>query len=113
MVVFKHKVKGGHLSMPEYNVKFECADNTAMMFDGQEILHGVTPIKKESEHSRRYSIVYYSLQQIWNCLPLDEELARMRNKKYEVARNRYTDIQRMKAMDEELADDMGVVLSEH
>jgi hypothetical protein len=113
MVVFKHKIKGGYLAMPEYGVMFECADNTAMMFDGQEILHGVTPIKKESEQSRRYSIVYYSLQQIWNCLPLDEEIARLRNKKYEVANKRLSDVQKLKALDEELADDMGVVLSEH
>lgn len=113
MVVFKHKVKGGYLSMPEYNIGFECAHNTAMMFDGQESLHGVTPIKRESEMSRRYSIVYYSLRQIWNCLPLDEEIARLRNRKYEVANNRLSDIERIKAMDEELADEMGVTLSEH
>lgn len=99
--------------MPEYNIGFECAHNTAMMFDGQESLHGVTPIKRESEMSRRYSIVYYSLRQIWNCLPLDEEIARLRNRKYEVANNRLSDIERIKAMDKELADDMGVTLSEH
>lgn len=118
MVVFKHKVKGGYLSMPEYGVAFECAHNTAMMFDGQEILHGVTPIKKESESSRRYSIVYYSLQQIWNCLPLDEEIARIRQRKYEVAQNKLTDVQRIKAMDEEIVESLAGpeaahVLSEH
>lgn len=113
MVVFKHKVKGGHLAMPEYDIGFECAHNTAMMFDGQEILHGVTAIKRESEMSKRYSIVYYSLQQIWNCLPIGEEIQRLRDRKYEVANNRLTDIQRVKALDEELADDMGAVLSEH
>jgi hypothetical protein len=110
MVVFKHKVSGGHLAMPEYGVAFECAHNTAMMFDGQEILHGVTPIKKEGESSLRYSIVYYSLQQIWNCLPLTEEIARLRNKKYQVAQSRLSDIQKRKAMDAELADDMGAEL---
>lgn len=113
MVVFKHKVNGGYLSMPEYGIGFECANNTAMMFDGQETLHGVTPIQKLSEHSRRYSIVYYSLRQIWNCLPLDEEIARLRNEKYKVAKNRLSDIEKVKAMDEELADEMGAVLSEH
>jgi hypothetical protein len=113
MVVFKHKVSGGHLAMPEYGVAFECAHNTAMMFDGQEILHGVTPIKKEGESSLRYSIVYYSLQQIWNCLPLTEEIARLRNKKYQVAQSRLSDIQKRKAMDAELADDMGATLAEH
>jgi hypothetical protein len=113
MVVFKHKVHGGHLAMPEYQVAFECAHNTVMMFDGQETLHGVTPIIKESETSRRYSIVYYSLQQIWNCLPIDEEIARFRNRKYEVAQSRLSDIQKRKAMDEALTDDLGANLAEH
>ena len=106
MAVFKYKIKGGHLAMPQYNIAFECADNTAMMFDGQEILHGVTPIKRESESSRRYSIVYYSLRQIWNCLPLDEEVARVRQRKYKVAQNRLTDKDRLKALDEELVGDL-------
>lgn len=105
MVVFKHKVKGGYLSMPEYNVAFECAHNSAMMFDGQEILHGVTPIRRESEMARRYSIVYYSLRQIWNCLPLDEEIARLRQRKYDVANNRLSDLQKLKNLESELDED--------
>jgi hypothetical protein len=51
------------------------------MFDGQSVLHGVTPITKTNPDAVRYSIVYYSLQQIWNCLPLSEEVARIRNLK--------------------------------
>ena len=51
------------------------------MFDGQGIMHGVTPITYESPLSYRYSIVYYSLKQMWKCLTIDEELVRIRNKK--------------------------------
>lgn len=82
MVVFKGDgVEGGYLSIPEYGIGFELGNNSLFMFDGQGILHGVTPIKKTSPTSYRYSIVYYSMQQIWNCLTLTEEIARIKNLK--------------------------------
>jgi len=79
MVVFKNGIQGGYLACPEYNVGFEVADNTVILFDGQNILHGVTKITQAHPKGYRYSIVYYTLQQIWNCLPMSEELARVRN----------------------------------
>lgn len=88
MAVFKIDVEGGHLSLPEYNIGFKLRHNSVFMFDGQSILHGVTPIKRLSTKAARYSIVYYSLQQMWNCLPLTEELARIRNLKTQRERNR-------------------------
>lgn len=88
MVVFKRGTRGGYLAMPEYGVGVSLPHNSVFMFDGQSVLHGVTPITKTSEHDTRYSIVYYSLQQIWNCLPLSEEIARIRNKKTERERKR-------------------------
>ena len=88
MAVFKRGTKGGFLSMPEYGVGVSLPHNSVFMFDGQSVLHGVTPITKESPTDTRYSIVYYSLQQIWNCLPLSEEIARIRNKKTERERKR-------------------------
>lgn len=81
MVVFKNGVGGGYLSCPEYNIGFEVADNTVILFDGQNILHGVTPIKNKHPKGYRYSVVYYTLQQIWNCEPLDQEMARIRKVK--------------------------------
>lgn len=77
MIVFKKNMKGGYLACPEFDIAFECADNTAVLFDGQKILHGVTPLNKK-ESSYRYSVVYYSLKQMWNCLPLSEEVLRAR-----------------------------------
>lgn len=88
MVVFKRGTRGGFLSMPEYGVGVSLPHNSVFMFDGQSVLHGVTPITKDSPTDTRYSIVYYSLQQIWNCLPLSEEIARIRNKKTERERKR-------------------------
>lgn len=83
MLVFKHHVGGGYLSVPEYDMAFALRDNSLFMFDGQNILHGVTPIRKKREDAFRYSIVYYSLRQMWNCLPVDDEIIRIRNKRVE------------------------------
>ena len=81
MVVFKGGVSGGFLSLPEYRAGVELKDNSLFMFDGQSILHGVTPIKKHNPNSYRYSIVYYSLRQMWKCLTIDEEVIRIRQRK--------------------------------
>lgn len=90
MLVFKGGVSGGYLSVPEYNMGFKLRHNSLLMFDGQGLLHGVTPIRKLSSDAYRYSIVYYSLRQMWNCLPLDDELLRIRKLKTERERNRGT-----------------------
>ena len=81
MVVFKGGVSGGFISLPEYRAGVELRDNSLFMFDGQSILHGVTPIKKHNPNSYRYSIVYYSLRQMWKCLTIDEEVIRIRQRK--------------------------------
>lgn len=49
MVVFKKGIEGGFLSLPEYGVGIELKHNSLLMFDGQSILHGVTPITKVSK----------------------------------------------------------------
>jgi len=79
MIVLKSGIKNGHLVMPEYNVKVKVDDETVFFFDGQSILHGVTPIIKTNPWGRRFSIVYYSLRGMWKCLPIDQEIARIRN----------------------------------
>lgn len=88
MIVLKHKIAGGHLAMPEYDVACEVAGNSIFYFDGQSILHGVTPIQKLQEDSRRFSIVYYSLRAMWDCRPLREEIARARNRREQVEQRR-------------------------
>lgn len=88
MIVLKHKIAGGYLAMPEYDILVEVSNHSVFYFDGQGILHGVTPIKKLAPDSRRFSIVYYSLQQMWNCQPLREEIARARMRREAVERKR-------------------------
>jgi len=88
MVVFKKDVAGGYLVIPELDIALEVADNTLTVFNGQEILHGVSTIEYENEHAYRYSAVYYSLEQMWKCEPLDDEIARIRKLKTERERKR-------------------------
>jgi hypothetical protein len=88
MVVFKKDVAGGYLVIPEFDIALEVADNTLSIFNGQEIMHGVSTIEYENEHAYRYSIVYYSLEQMWKCEPLDDEIARIRKLKTERERKR-------------------------
>lgn len=89
MIVFKEGVEGGYLSCPEYGIGFELKNNSIIMFDGQSILHGVTPITYTTPQSHRFSIVYYSLKQMWKCLHMTDELARIRNRKTERERTRW------------------------
>jgi hypothetical protein len=88
MIVLKKDIGGGYLSMPEYNVLCEVKDKTIFYFDGQNILHGVTPITKLKPDARRFSIVYYSLRAMWNCAPLREEIARARMRREAVETKR-------------------------
>lgn len=83
MIVFKEDVAGGYLSIPEYNIKIELVNNSVLMFDGQSIMHGVTPIQYLKESGHRFSIVYYSLKNIWKCLEVNEELAWARKRRTE------------------------------
>lgn len=81
MIVFKGGIGGGYLSCPEYDVAFQLPNNSVFFFDGQGILHGVTPIRRQNEQSYRFSVVYYSLKRMWQCLTVDDELARVRKVK--------------------------------
>lgn len=96
MLVFKRDVEGGYLSVPEYGLGFELKHNSLFMFDGQGLLHGVTPIKKNSPRSFRYSIVYYSLREMWNCLPITDELLRIQQKRIEREEKRVSSNKRTK-----------------
>lgn len=94
MLVFKNRIEGGYLCVPEYDCAFELKDNSLLMFDGQNLLHGVTPIKKKHKDSHRFSIVFYSMQKMWNCLPPEQEIERIRKIRQE------REFRRLEKMDE-------------
>lgn len=102
MLGFKSAVQGGYLAFPEFNFALEIADGTLSMFDGQKILHGVTPIKTTSERAYRFTVVYYSLKGMWNCEPLNKEIARIRK----VKQNR--ELKRAGLLDDAVVDQHGL-----
>lgn len=83
MVVFKKGTSGGHLCIPSLNIALEVDDNTLTIFNGQDILHGVSEIHYDDKDGYRYSIVYYSLEQMWKCDPVDDEIVRIQKVKTE------------------------------
>lgn len=89
MVAFKKDCTGGHLALPEYDCALEIGDGSVTLFDGQEILHGVTPFKCE-EGGYRYTIVFYALRGMWECMTVDEEVARIRKLKTTREKKRVT-----------------------
>lgn len=101
MLGFKRDIGGGYLAMPEFDLAFEVADNSLSIFDGQSILHGVTPLKRLTPHAYRYTIVFYTLKGMWNCEPLDAEIARIRKKKTE------RELKRAGILDEAIVDQHG------
>tara|TARA_R110000824_G_scaffold398509_1_gene602633 strand:- start:1018 stop:1872 length:855 start_codon:yes stop_codon:yes gene_type:complete len=91
MLGLKKWVDGGYLVVPEYDFALEISDGSMSLFDGQALVHGVTPIKKLNEQAGRYTVVWYSLQKMWQCLTTKEEIehfnklaARQANKKAEI-----------------------------
>lgn len=78
MLGFKRDIAGGYLSVPAYDLSFEIADKSLLLFDGQGLLHGVTPFAKTSPQGYRLTMVYYSLASMWLCLPPGEEAQRHR-----------------------------------
>lgn len=83
MIVLKKDVDGGRLDIPELNVVIECEDNTIVYFDGQSLIHGVTPINRLTKNAYRYTLVYYSLQQMWKCEGVEQEITRINTRKNE------------------------------
>jgi hypothetical protein len=86
MLGFKKDIEGGHLTIPELDLAFDIGDQSLLLFDGQSLLHGVTPFRRTTDAAMRYTVVFYSLEGMWRCEPPGEELkhfnrARTRNER--------------------------------
>jgi hypothetical protein len=88
MFALKKDVGGGHLACPEIDIAFECRNGSLTMFDGQSILHGVTPIVKKTPEAVRFTVVYYSLKKMWSCESPEQEIELMRNKRTNIEKGR-------------------------
>jgi len=74
MLGLSKNINGGVLSIPEYDLGIPITDGSLSFFDGQARIHGVTPFKRTSVDAERYTIVWYSLRKLWECLPFKEEI---------------------------------------
>ena len=82
MFINRNDCTGGNLSCPEYNLNIKLKDGYLIIFDGQGLLHGVTPIRLQNKNAYRYTTVFYSLKALWNCEPLDKEIARIKTVRF-------------------------------
>lgn len=89
MLALKKDCAGGHLTLPEYDIGLKIANNSVTFFDGQKILHGVTPFNITSTEGYRFTLVYYSLKRMWACLEPTEEIERIKQVKSDREYRRY------------------------
>lgn len=87
MIVFRKDCQGGMLSVPEFGAEFLLEDGAFFFFDGQKILHGVTPMYVGS-FGYRYSVVFYALKKMMECGTLEQELQRARTSKTRTQKKR-------------------------
>ena len=82
-LTIKRGIEGGFLALPELRVALEVADGSFALFGAQSVWHGVTPVRHTQAGAVRYSMVWYALTRLKNCLPQAEELQRIQRKKTE------------------------------
>ena len=58
----RHNANGGCLNVPDYNVTFEQADNSMLVYPAWKNVHGVTPIKPIKKDGYRNSLIFYPLK---------------------------------------------------
>ena len=58
----RNNSKGGCLNVPDYNVTFEQADNSMLVYPAWKNVHGVTPIIPIAENGYRNSLIFYPVK---------------------------------------------------
>lgn len=89
MPVIRRGTRGGHLHLPELEIDGEplvlpCRDGDVIFFNGQDLMHGVTPIKRVMKDGYRYSVVYYPVANMRHGLPREQELAATQTRRTEL-----------------------------
>jgi len=73
MMTMKKGVEGGDLHLPEYNKIARLKNNSIILFDGASVSHGVTPFKLMNKSSKRFTIVWYTQEELSRCKPTVKE----------------------------------------
>lgn len=93
MLGLKQNTGGGYLHIPELHINLEVANGSLSIFDGQKFVHGVTPMTTNKFNSYRFTIVFYSLVQMWACLETAQEVGLARQREDEKLTRLLTKIQ--------------------
>lgn len=88
MPIVRRGTRGGYLHLPELTLAAEplvlpCGDGDVVYFNGQAWMHGVTPIVRAQDDGYRFSVVYYPVRKMANCLPPKEEVERANKRRTE------------------------------
>ena len=67
MPVIRRGMRGGRLDVPESGVTLPCRDGWVVFFNGNKLVHGVTPMKPLDDNAYRYSVVHYALRGMKDC----------------------------------------------
>jgi hypothetical protein len=78
VLIARRGVVGGRLNLPEFGVALAQRDGHVVIFDGQAVVHGVTPLRRVVAGGYRISLVAYTMQQMRACLAPGDEMARAR-----------------------------------
>lgn len=97
VLIVKDGVTGGHLACPELGLTFAQDDGYMIFFEGNKVLHGVTPCTFESEKSFRCSIVFYTLDKVRHCYPYQDEIQRLTYVKTMQAKNKFLSMEKLQS----------------
>lgn len=67
MPVLRRGMRGGRLCIPEYDLVLPCRDGWVVYFNGNGLVHGVTPMKPKDRDAYRFSVVHYALRGMKDC----------------------------------------------
>lgn len=88
VLISKKNCIGGHFVIPEIGVAFEQGDGALLIVDGQKYPHAVSKITPTKKDWYRYSVVFYTLNNLKHCLGQKEEIQRSKKVTTERARKR-------------------------
>ncbi len=72
----RHRVEGGLLHLADYDTYLDIAHGSITIFDGQSVVHGVTPLTKVGPGGYRYTTVAYAKRDMKLCAPNPADEAR-------------------------------------
>jgi len=69
MLVARRHVEGGLLHLADYDTWFAVPHGSITIFDGQSVVHGVSPMRMAHPGGFRYSVVTYAKSGMKRCCP--------------------------------------------